>query len=181
MRQTATPLVGSTAALLATATGSVSARAADRPLVVPFARPWLARVVRNASGAKGGRDGGAGTAYAGLMPADGLVQAAGVVQIALAFVHGELRCAKDSARRERRNSEEEREMVGKKKNAPRSAEQQASNEAAKKPTRDDVHEQRQHEQSQEGVVKQGARPPAQSQIDAERGDWEGMGQSQHRP
>jgi hypothetical protein len=67
------------------------------------------------------------------------------------------------------------------KNAPRTAEQQASNEAAKKPTRDDVHEQRQQEQSQEGVVKQGARPPAQSQIDAERGDWEGMGQSQHRP
>lgn len=67
------------------------------------------------------------------------------------------------------------------KNARRSAEQQASNEAAKKPTRDDVHEQRQQEQGQEGVVKQGARPPAQSQLDAERSDWEGMGQSQHRP
>jgi hypothetical protein len=66
-------------------------------------------------------------------------------------------------------------------NDKRNPDQQATREAAKKPTRDDVHEQRQDGQSEEGVVQQGARPPAQSQIDAERGDWEGMGQTQHRP
>jgi hypothetical protein len=71
-------------------------------------------------------------------------------------------------------------MSNNEKNA-RNPEQQASRQAAQKPTRDDVHEQRQEGQSQEGVVQQGARPPAQSQIDAERSDWEGMGQAQLGP
>jgi hypothetical protein len=66
-------------------------------------------------------------------------------------------------------------------NAAGSAEQQANMEASKKPARDDVHEQRQSGQKQEGVVKRDTRPPAQSLIDEERGDWEGMGQSRHQP
>jgi hypothetical protein len=31
------------------------------------------------------------------------------------------------------------------------------------------------------VEKKAPRPPAQSLIDQERGDWEGMGQSRHQP
>ncbi|MDB4936163.1 MAG: hypothetical protein JWP87_3135 [Labilithrix sp.] len=67
------------------------------------------------------------------------------------------------------------------KNAGGAKEQQASREAAKKPARDDVHEQRQSSQDKEGVVKRDTRPPAQSLLDEERGDWEGMGQSRHQP
>ncbi len=68
-------------------------------------------------------------------------------------------------------------------NAGSAPEQQANKEAAKNPARDDVHEQRQAGQKQEGVVKKTSpsRPPAQSLIDQERGDWEGMGQSRHQP
>jgi hypothetical protein len=66
-------------------------------------------------------------------------------------------------------------------NAGRAPEQQANREAAKKAARDDVHEQRQPDQKQEGIVERDTRPPAQSLIDQERGDWEGMGQARHQP
>jgi hypothetical protein len=62
-----------------------------------------------------------------------------------------------------------------------SADQQAKREAARKPSKDDVHEQREANQHQEGVVQTAPRPPQQSQIDAERADWEGMGQSRYQP
>jgi hypothetical protein len=45
----------------------------------------------------------------------------------------------------------------------------AKREAAKKPGRDDVHEQREQGQRREGVVREGT-----SLIDRERADWEGM-------
>jgi hypothetical protein len=125
MRRTAPSLFLSLAALAAMATGTSSARAAeppasgaatfafayggapwvgatstrssDRPRLVPFVGPWLALATRGACGGESGRDCGPETTYAGLAIADGLVQAAGVVQIALAFVHGDLRYAKDPA------------------------------------------------------------------------------------
>ena len=55
--------------------------------------------------------------------------------------------------------------------------EQATREAAITPSKDDLHEQREPEQTQEAVVT-APRPPQQSQIDQERSDWEGMGQSQ---
>jgi hypothetical protein len=64
------------------------------------------------------------------------------------------------------------------KRVPRAPEDQATHEAAKKPSPGDVHEQRQPDQKEEGVVKKDPRPPSQSLIDQERGDWEGMGQPQ---
>jgi hypothetical protein len=68
------------------------------------------------------------------------------------------------------------------KRAPVRPDEHAAHEAAKKPGPSDVHEQRQSDQKSEGVVeKKGERPPTQSLIDEERGDWEGMGQSQHQP
>ena len=59
--------------------------------------------------------------------------------------------------------------------------EQARREAAAKPSKDDVHEQREAGQTHEGVVQTSPRPPQQSQIDAERSDWEGMGQARHQP
>ncbi len=72
--------------------GLTSSRTADRPLLVPFAGPWIAlnAHVAGACGALGGAC-GQEAAYSGLLIADGLVQAASAVQIALAFVHRELR------------------------------------------------------------------------------------------
>ena len=72
--------------------GLTSSRTADRPLLVPFAGPWIAlnAHVAGACGALGGTC-GQEAAYSGLLIADGLVQAASAVQIALAFVHRELR------------------------------------------------------------------------------------------
>jgi len=71
--------------------GLTSTRSADRPLLVPFAGPWIAlhAHVAAACGQLGGPC-GQETAYSGLLIADGLVQAASAVQIALAFVHREL-------------------------------------------------------------------------------------------
>lgn len=64
-------------------------------------------------------------------------------------------------------------------NDPGAKEQSAKQEVAKKPSRDDVHEQREQGQPREGVVKQGSAPTqAQIQADKERADWEGMGQPQ---
>lgn len=60
-------------------------------------------------------------------------------------------------------------------------EQQATREASKKPSKDDLHEQREAGQQQEGVVHTAPRPPLQSQLDRERSDWEGMGQSRYQP
>lgn len=68
-----------------------------------------------------------------------------------------------------------------KSNATGSPEQQAAHQASQKPTRDDVHEQREASQQQEGVVKPAARPPAQSEIDKDRADWEGMAQKPSSP
>lgn len=65
---------------------------------------------------------------------------------------------------------------------PVSPENHAAHEAAKKPGPSDVHEQRQKEQKEEAVVEKGnSRPPTQSLIDQERGDWEGMGQGASLP
>jgi len=71
--------------------GLTSTRSADRPLLVPFAGPWIAlhAHVTAACDQLGGPC-GQETAYSGLLIADGLVQAASAVQIALAFVHREL-------------------------------------------------------------------------------------------
>jgi hypothetical protein len=57
---------------------------------VPFAGPWVALGTRGSCGG-GGSPCGQETAYGALLVADGLVQAASAVQIALAFVHRELR------------------------------------------------------------------------------------------
>ena len=53
----------------------------------------------------------------------------------------------------------------------------AAQEAAKRPGPADVHEQREIDQNAEAVVekKKDGRPPTQSLIDEERGDWEGIG------
>ncbi len=67
------------------------------------------------------------------------------------------------------------------KSVPVPPEDHAAQEAAKKPGPSDVHEQRQKQQKQEAVVEKGPRPPTQSLIDEERGDWEGMGQGAPRP
>jgi hypothetical protein len=53
--------------------------------------------------------------------------------------------------------------------------EQAKDAAAKKPSRDDVHEQREAGQKHEGVVTPPARPPTQTQIELERAAGEGMG------
>jgi hypothetical protein len=105
MRRSATSLILLLAALVATTTvyggalraGATNTRASDRSLLVPFAAPWLALGTRGACGGETGRDCGPKATYAGLQIAGGLVQAASVVQIALAFVHGDLRYAKDPA------------------------------------------------------------------------------------
>jgi hypothetical protein len=70
--------------------GATSTRTSDRPLVVPFAGPWVALGTRGSCGG-GGLPCGQETAYGALLVADGLVQAASAVQIALAFLHRELR------------------------------------------------------------------------------------------
>ncbi|MDB4936164.1 MAG: hypothetical protein JWP87_3136 [Labilithrix sp.] len=76
--------------------GATSTRSSDRPLLVPFAGPWLAFARRGSCDADGGsRPCGPETTYAALLVADGLVQAAGVVQIALAFLHRDMRSAKE--------------------------------------------------------------------------------------
>jgi hypothetical protein len=56
-------------------------------------------------------------------------------------------------------------------------ENDAKKKAAEKPGPDDLHEQREKDQARDGVVREG-RPPAQSLIERQRADWEGMGQSQ---
>jgi hypothetical protein len=63
-------------------------------------------------------------------------------------------------------------MANEKKN-----ERDAKKQATEKPSRDDVHEQREPNQTREGVV----RKPTQTQSDRERADWEGMGQPQSKP
>jgi hypothetical protein len=70
--------------------GATSTRTSDRSLVVPFAGPWLALGTRGSCGG-GVSPCGQETAYGALLVADGLVQAASAVQIALAFFHRELR------------------------------------------------------------------------------------------
>lgn len=56
---------------------------------------------------------------------------------------------------------------------------QNKKEMTEKPSREDVHEQREQNQQREGVVKAPkGRPPAQSLVDEQRADWEGMGQPQ---
>ena len=70
--------------------GATSTRASDRALLVPFAGPWIAFGTHGACGESGAPCGQEAT-YAALMIADGLVQAASAVQIALAFVHRDVR------------------------------------------------------------------------------------------
>ena len=57
---------------------------------------------------------------------------------------------------------------------PGAPEQQAKREAAAKPTRDDVHEQRQDGQKQEAVVTEAPRRTMQSEIELDRAADEGM-------
>jgi hypothetical protein len=52
--------------------------------------------------------------------------------------------------------------------------EQAKNEAAKKPSPGDVHEQREAGQQHEGVVTPPARPATLSQVELERAAGEGM-------
>jgi hypothetical protein len=47
-------------------------------------------------------------------------------------------------------------------------------EVAQNPTNTDVHEQRDAAQTREGVVPSSTRGPAQSEVDQQRADWEGM-------
>jgi hypothetical protein len=70
--------------------GATSTRSSDRPLLVPFAGPWLSLLSHPACGS-GGAPCGQETTYAALFIADGLVQAASAMQIALAFLHRDLR------------------------------------------------------------------------------------------
>lgn len=70
--------------------GATSTRTSDRALVVPFAGPWVALGTRGSCGGSGSAC-GQETAYGALLVADALVQAASAVQIALAFIHRELR------------------------------------------------------------------------------------------
>jgi len=53
-------------------------------------------------------------------------------------------------------------------------EQQASRNAAEKPSRDDVHEQREAGQKAEGIVKEAPRRTMQSQLELDRASDEGM-------
>jgi hypothetical protein len=69
-------------------------RSSDRPLLVPFAGPWIALGAHGACGG-GGAPCGQETTYAALFVADGLAQAAGAVQIALAFLLRDLRDTHD--------------------------------------------------------------------------------------
>ena len=71
--------------------GATSTLSTDRPLLLPFAGPWLALATRGpCEGTTGGICGHERT-YDGLLVADGLVQLAGVAQIALAFLRRDLR------------------------------------------------------------------------------------------
>ena len=58
-----------------------------------------------------------------------------------------------------------------------STEKEQKKRIAEKPGREDVHEQREQDQTREGVV----RKPTQTQTDKDRADWEGMGQPQSKP
>jgi hypothetical protein len=70
--------------------GAMTTRSSDRALLIPFAGPWVALGARGTCGESGVPCGQQST-YAGLLITDGLVQAASAVQIALAFLHRELR------------------------------------------------------------------------------------------
>ena len=67
-------------------------------------------------------------------------------------------------------------MKDSKKNQSASAtpEQQASREAASKPSPHDLHEQRQAGQQREAVIREGAKRTQQSQLDLDRAAGEGM-------
>jgi hypothetical protein len=58
--------------------------------------------------------------------------------------------------------------------APAAPEHQAKGEAAAKPARDDVHEQREAGQQAEAVVKEAPRRTMQSQLELDRASDEGM-------
>ena len=63
--------------------------------------------------------------------------------------------------------------------------ERAKEELAKKPGREDLHEQREADQKREGIVKKDRARPVwkseQSILDEERAEGEGMGQPQARP
>ena len=65
-------------------------------------------------------------------------------------------------------------MKDKSKPASPQPEQQAKHEAAQKPSRDDVHEQREAGQQREGTVRPAVRPTQQSQLELDRAAGEGM-------
>jgi hypothetical protein len=73
--------------------GATSTLATDRPLLIPFAGPWLALATRAPCGGETSGVCGHEATYDALLIADGLVQVAGIAQIALAFLHRDLRPA----------------------------------------------------------------------------------------
>lgn len=60
-------------------------------------------------------------------------------------------------------------------------EHEQKKQIADKPGRDDVHEQRDANQTDTSNVPAAPRKPTQTQSDRERADWEGMGQPQSNP
>lgn len=80
--------------------GATSSRSADRPLLIPFAGPWVALRAHVAAACDATTTPcGQQTTYAALTVADGLMQAAGAVQIALAFLHRDLQEAREPVAR----------------------------------------------------------------------------------
>lgn len=73
--------------LTAAYVGAVSDRASDRMLLIPIAGPWVTLAARSSCDATGGCE--AETTYKTLAVVDGIVQLAGVAQIAAAYVVGE--------------------------------------------------------------------------------------------
>lgn len=75
--------------------GATSSLSSDRALLVPFAGPWIALAARPACDGSSSGVCGHETTYDGLLIADGLVQFAGVAQIAVAFFRRELRAVEE--------------------------------------------------------------------------------------
>jgi hypothetical protein len=73
--------------------GATSSLETDRLLLLPLAGPWLALATRAPCDEPSTGVCGHETTYDGLLVADGLVQIAGVVQVALAFLRRDLRRA----------------------------------------------------------------------------------------
>lgn len=73
--------------------GATSAAESDRALLLPFAGPWAALAARDRCATE--EECGTDPTYRTLLVADGIVQAAGAAQVALAFVFREVVPAQD--------------------------------------------------------------------------------------